>query len=201
MTATLASCCMSLVIVSPMLSSTSSAASSLHSLRRNSSGNWPSSPQNRGPVPNASRFTELEARRGFKHHNGADAGLLIGTWRYPAIRSPKTMDGAGTHAATQALLPLAIFMLGPMRSTETFSHVSAEQVGDVYLFSSGEPEVWNPTGYKRCLGPISESRTPEYLGTVINTALYQLRMLYKFKSSRDFPLAKLDTSSTTYPTI
>lgn len=150
------------------------------------------SPQNRGPVPNASRFTELEARRGFKHQNGAAAGLLIGTWRYPAIRSPKTMDGAGTHAATQALLPLAIFMLGPMRSTETFSHVSAEQVGDVYLFSSGEPEVWNPTGYKRCLGPISESRTPEYLGTVNNTALYQLRMLYKFKSSRDFPLAKLD---------
>ena len=83
-------------------------------------------------------------------------------------------------------------MLGPMRKTETFTHVTAAQVGDVYVFTSGYPQVWSPIGCGRCLGSISESRKPEYLFTVNNTVLLQLTTIYRFKSFRTWPLAKLD---------
>ena len=60
-----------------------------------------------------------------------------------------------------------------------------------YLFSSGEPEAGTPQGAKDAWAR-SRRRTPEYLGTVNNTALYQLQDALQVQIVRDFPLAKLD---------
>ena len=130
----------------------------------------------RGPVPTWSNEVHKKIT--------SPPGELVATWVYAAKQKLSSgwtswLGGGGSESAASAsasassAIAVVVHLLGTMRKAQTFDHVSASEVGDVYALTSGYPEPWSPINDRHCLGPISKARTAEYLGTVNNTVVHR----------------------------
>lgn len=133
---------------------------------------------------NANYFAPRSAPKRGTIQQRSGSGELIATWKYAA----QLQNAASQRHA----FAVAVFMLGNMHSVQTFDHVQESDVGDVYAFTNGHtPKPWSPANCGGCMAGISKQRRPVHLSTVRNT-VYLTLMARNFKSTRYYPLIKLD---------